>query len=171
MITHIAFTIFRNMARAWMFVESQVVWLLDWWEGYVTPKINSYLVRSDGVQFQENHTHVPKDCIYIEEVAPRKYRVLYEDDEITPYDRDPYEKVHVPWLWIGDVHSNTILTDAVRRYLVPGNFIMIDLLVHLLGEETEADGFMYMDPNTMDLRKFPVEGIRLETQDDPVSSS
>lgn len=170
-LTHIAFQTLQIAARIWMSIESWINYLAEAWESYSNRHIfRHYFVRTDGVEFEQAMTRVPKDALYFSEVAPGKFRVLYEDDEVEPYAGDPDAPVRVPWLWIGHAPSETDLTRTVQKYVIPGNFILLDLLEYLLGRPVD-DGFMYMDAKTMELRKFPVEGIRIETQDDTVPDS
>lgn len=169
--THIAFRGFQFVARIWMSIEAWINSLAEAWDTYCNRYIlRHYFVRADGVEFEQTMTHVPHDSIYFSEVAPGKVQVLYEDDEIVPYAGDPHAPVRAPWLWIGHAPSETDLTRAMEKYVLPGNFIMMDLLLHLTGRDTD-EGFMYMDAESMELRKFPVEGIRLNTQDDAVPDS
>lgn len=169
-LTHLAFQSLRIAARVWVSIESWIDRLSVLWDDYWNQHIlRHYFVRTDGVEFQQAMSRVPEDSLYFNEVAPNKVQVLYEDDEILPYEGDPTEPIQVPWLWIGHPTSETDLTHSLEKYLLPGNFILLDLLIHLMGQDIQ-DGFMYMDAQTLQLRKFPVEGIRIETQYDTVST-
>lgn len=150
-------------------MESRIDALANWWDHYWTDTVYPYCVGKDGVVLDQNATRVPKECLCMEELADNKVHVLYEDDEVLPYTGDSSAPVYVPWLWIGHVPSDTDLTRTLQKYLIPGNHILLDLLMYVLGKDTD-EGFMYLDAKTLQLRKFPVEGIRIETQDDAVST-
>ena len=106
-------------------------------------------------------THVPAGKVLVEEWmqgTERKARLLYEGDEITPYEGDPWEYADMPWLWIGDEKRGLDLTETLRKYLLRGNFILHDLLTHYVDH---VEDITYLDTRSLAFLKFPVEGIRV----------
>jgi hypothetical protein len=159
------FNCVRFVAWAWNSIENSINSLAAWWDQYWQNNIlDRYFVRiNSGTEFDCGFTHVPEESMYFEEVTTDgKTRVLYEGDEIVAYEGNPHKTARIPWLWIGHVPSETDLTRSLHKFIVPGNFIMLDLLMYLSGID-KGEGFMYLDARTMELRKFPVEGIRIET--------
>jgi hypothetical protein len=125
-----------------------------------------YLI-SDDYDYDEDMTRVPEDSIYVEEWNrgdERRRRLLYEGDEITPYRGDPFRSYKNPWVWIGDTHTGVDLTEAVGRYLMPGNTITLDLLLRFIRCTSETD-LMFVDPRTMEPMKFPAGGVRIEANE------
>jgi hypothetical protein len=122
-----------------------------------------YLI-SDEYEYDEDMTRVPEDSIYVEEWNRGdecRRRILYECEEITPYQGDPFKPYKNPWVWIGDTSTGVDLTAAVERYLMPGNTIALDLLLRFIRCTSETD-LMFVDPRTMEPMKFPAEGVRIE---------
>jgi hypothetical protein len=161
-LTNIVFNCVRIIAVTWNSIEESINSLAKWWDGYWNDHIlDRYFVRINGGEYQFGYEYVPAESLYFEEVSDGRYRVLYEGDEIDTYKGDSAARPHIPWLWIGHVPTETDLTRSLHKYVVSGNFIMLDLLMYLSGIDKD-DGFMYLDARTMELRKFPVEGIRIE---------
>jgi hypothetical protein len=122
-----------------------------------------YLI-SDEYEYDEDMTRVPEDSIYVEEWnrgEERRRRILYEGEEILPYQGDPFKPYKSPWVWIGDITTGVDLTNAVERYLMPGNTIALDLLFRFIRCSSETQ-LMFVDPRTMEAVKFPAEGVRIE---------
>jgi hypothetical protein len=125
---------------------------------------NRKYLLSDEYEYEEDMTRVPEDSIYVEEWnrgEERRRRILYEGDEITPYEGNPFKSYKNPWVWIGDVTTGVDLTDAVERYLMPGNTIALDLLFRFIRCTSDTE-LMFIDPRTMEPVKFPAEGVRIE---------
>lgn len=119
---------------------------------------------SDDYEFEEDMTRVPEDSIYVEEWnrgEERRRRILYEGEEISQYEGDPFKPYKNPWVWIGDTTTGVDLTEAVERYLMPGNTIALDLLFRFI-RCTGDTQLMFVDPRTMEPTKFPAEGVRIE---------
>lgn len=122
---------------------------------------------SDDYEYDHAMTRVPEDSIYVEEWVrndDRRRRLLYEGEEITPYEGDPFRPVKTPWVWIGDRETGVDLTEAVGRYLMPGNRITLDLLLRFIRCDSQTN-LIYVDPRTMEEVKFPAEGVRIEAND------
>jgi len=125
---------------------------------------NRKYLLSDEYEYEEDMTRVPEDSIYVEEwirSGERRRRILYEGEEIKPYQGNPFKPYKNPWVWIGDVTTGVDLTDAVERYLMPGNTIALDLLFRFIRCTSDTE-LMFVDPRTMEPVKFPAEGVRIE---------
>lgn len=125
---------------------------------------NRKYLLSDYDEYDPSMTHVPEDAIYVEEWerdGEFRRRLLYECEEIVPYEGNPFRPYKTPWIWIGDVTTGVDLTEAVGRYLMPGNTITLDLLLRFIRCTTDTS-LMFIDPRTMEPTKFPSQGIRIE---------
>jgi hypothetical protein len=114
-----------------------------------------------GEDVREEETVVPPGRVLVEEWnrgTEKRARVLYEDDEITEYEGDPWAPALSPWLWIGDEGREIELTETLQKYVLPGNFLLHDLLSHYVDH---VDDVTYLDPRSLSFLKFPVEGIRV----------
>lgn len=130
---------------------------------YFEVATRKYLI-SDDYTYDDDMDRVPEDSIYVEEWnrnGERRRRILYEGEPIAPYEGDPFKPYKTPWIWIGDRETGVDLTEAVSRYLMPGNTIALDLLFRFIRCTTETD-LMFVDPRTMEEVKFPAEGVRIE---------
>ena len=110
-------------------------------------------------------THVPEDCIYVEEWRKgdeMRRRILYEFEPITPYLGNPFDPVKTPWTWIGDISNEVYITLALSHYMMPGNEIRLDLLLMFLKTHPKMD-IRYGDGTASDNEiVFPNEGVRIE---------
>lgn len=114
-------------------------------------------------EYDESMTHVPEDCIYVEEWVKGnqiRRRLIYELEEITPYIGNPFDPVHMPWTWIGDVATDVDITSAVDRYLMPGNEIRLDLLLLFLRPHRLME-IRYMHPALNQELLFPHSGVSI----------
>jgi len=114
-------------------------------------------------EFDESMTHVPEDCIYVEEWVKGKEtrrRIIYELEEITPYVGNPFDTFRLPWTWIGDVSTDVDITDAVSKYLMPGNEIRLDLLLLFLRPHDKME-IRYVHPASGDEFLFPNSGVSI----------
>lgn len=128
--------------------------------GYIHRK---YLL-GEYTEYDESMTHVPEDCIYVEEWRKGdevRRRLVYELEEITPYLGNPFDPVKTPWLWIGDVSTDVDITWAVNRYLMPGNEIRLDLLFLFLRVHNRME-IRYTHPSSGDEILFPNRGVSIE---------
>ena len=109
-------------------------------------------------------THVPEDCIYVEEWVKGdevRRRIIYELEEITPYLGNPFEQIKLPWSWIGDITTDVDITMAVDPYLMPGNEIHLDLLLLFLRAHNDME-IRYTHPASGQHLLFPNNGVRIE---------
>jgi hypothetical protein len=128
--------------------------------GYIHRK---YLI-GEYTHYDESMTHVPEDCIYVEEWRKGdqiRRRLVYELEEITPYIGNPFDPVKKPWYWIGDLWTEVNITAAVDRYIMPGNEIRLDLLLMFLNSHDDMD-ICYVDPASKECVVFPNHGVRIE---------
>jgi len=125
---------------------------------------NRKYLLSDDEEYDPDMTRVPEDSIYVEEWERNgefRRRLLYEGEAITVYEGNPFKPYVNPWIWIGDTSTGVDLTDAVSRYLMPGNTIALDLLFRFI-RCTSDTRLMFVDPRTLEPVKFPAEGVRIE---------
>lgn len=116
------------------------------------------------VDYDENMTHVPEDCIYVEEWRKGdevRRRIIYELEEITPFIGDPFQAYKMPWTWIGDVSTDVDITMALDKYLMVGNEIRLDLLFFFLVVHDDIE-IRYTDPASGEHLLFPNKGVRIE---------
>lgn len=115
---------------------------------------------------QSNNTtlsHVPEYTVHVEQWYRndgelRRY-VTYATNPIEFYQGDPFGRVKTPWLWIGDPNDDDVdVTSEMNKYIVPGNLILPELVTRATGLEE----VYYMDPRSLEILKFPEQGIVLE---------
>jgi len=114
-------------------------------------------------EYDESMTHVPEECIYVEEWVKgdqTRRRILYELEEITPYIGNPFDPIKQPWLWIGDITTDVDITMAVDRYLMPGNEIRLDLLFFFLVAHNDME-IRYTHPASGEHILFPNSGVSI----------
>ena len=113
--------------------------------------------------FDPEMTIVPEGCIYTEEWydthGNNRIKLLYEGQTIPhTWEHTPFEKEPIrPWIWVGNVQSETDLTRVLDKYLVVGNRITHELIEHVLPGRQLA----YMDKTFKQL-DFPGDGIVIE---------
>lgn len=131
-------------------------------------RISRKYLLSDYETYHESMTFVPEECIYVEEWVKggeTRRRILYEGEEIIPFDGNPFDPVSTPWTWIGDASTGVDITLAVDRYIMPGNVIQLDLLFRLLRIHWDLK-IVYTDAASGEDRLFPNEGVRIEADED-----
>jgi hypothetical protein len=114
-------------------------------------------------EYDEDMTHVPEGCIYVEEWVKgnqMRRRIVYELEEITPYIGNPFDPVRRRWTWIGDVSTDVDITAAVEKYLMPGNEIRLDLLLMFLNCHDDME-IRYVDPASGEELLFPNSGVSI----------
>jgi len=113
--------------------------------------------------YDEDMTHVPEGCIYVEEWVKgnqMRRRIVYELEEITPYIGNPFDPVRRRWTWIGDVSTDVDITAAVEKYVMPGNEIRLDLLLMFLNCHDDME-IRYVDPASGEELLFPNSGVSI----------
>ena len=114
-------------------------------------------------EYDEDMTHVPEDCIYVEEWRKGdeiRRRLVYELEEIKPFDGDPFQEYKLPWAWLGDVTTDVDITMAVDKYLMVGNEIRLDLLLLFLNPHPDME-IRYTHPASGQHLLFPNKGVRI----------
>jgi hypothetical protein len=121
---------------------------------------------SDDYEFDESFETVPEDTVYVEEWikdGDKKCVVRYEGEEIprewvqTPFD---LPTPPCPWVWVGDKNTEVDLTRTFQKYLVPGNRILLDLVLKLI-QVNERTHLIYIDALTFEEHEFPGDGITI----------
>jgi hypothetical protein len=145
--------------------------MVDWVFG---PKLFankiSYYILSDEYDADEAETMetVPEDAIFIEEWEKdgvKKCNLFYELETIQREVFDPFaQEPEVPWVWIGDRKTEVDLTSAMQKYLVVGNTIALDLILHLIQVHHDTD-IIYVDARTLEEVKFPAKGVEIRAKD------
>jgi hypothetical protein len=113
--------------------------------------------------YDEDMTHVPEGCIYVEEWVKgnqMRRRIVYELEEITPYIGNPFDPVRRRWTWIGDVSTDVDITAAVEKYVMPGNEIRLDLVLMFLNCHDDME-IRYVDPASGEELLFPNSGVSI----------
>jgi hypothetical protein len=117
----------------------------------------------------ENLDRVPEDAVVVDEYlceGVRKCLVYYEGEALRPpsYLYDPFNTCPViPWIWIGDSSTDTDLTSALRKYVVPGNTIKLDLIYKII-QTTDKTNIVFIEPRTFKEVKFPEEGVSIHAE-------
>ena len=128
-------------------------------------KIAYYILSDEYDQDEADEMkRVPEDSIFIEEWEKdgvKKCNLFYEAEEIVRGVYDPFEdEPYVPWLWIGDKKTEVDLTAAMEKYMVVGNTIALDLILHLIQVHHDTE-IVYIDARTFEEVKFPNKGVSI----------
>jgi len=138
-------------------------WLLTTADDY--PKVSRYLLSDEYDSDDIDHARVPENSILIEqwenEAGVKKCNLFYEGEEIGPTKFDPFvQKPKTPWVWIGDKTTEVDLTAALQKYLVVGNTIRLDLLLHMI-QVRDTTQIVYVDVRSLEEVKFPADGVKI----------
>jgi hypothetical protein len=161
----LAFEIIRYMTM--VFVTVQFYW--KWVHAFCSPNNGKGPSRkfflSDDDDYDDSYSRVPEDAVYVEEWVDddgnKLCYVQYEGEEIVEHSNPFEKKARRPWLTIGDEDTDIELTQTFNRYLVPGNVIRLDLVQKLI-HITENTRLMYIESGTLEVKKFPGDGILIE---------
>lgn len=129
-------------------------------------KTISYYILSDEYDQDEveEMTRVPEDAVFIEEWEKdrvKKCNLFYDTDTIYRGIYDPFAReAYVPWVWIGDKKTEVDLTTAMQKYMVVGNVIALDLILHLIQVHNDTE-IVYIDARTFEEVKFPNNGVSI----------
>jgi hypothetical protein len=142
---------------------------IDW--VFPAPKNNnvSYYILSDEYDQDEvdDMTRVPEDAIFIEEwekEGVKKCNLFYDSDIIVRNRFDPFAvEPYVPWIWIGDKKTEVDLTAAMQKYMVVGNVIALDLILHMIQVHHNTE-IMYVDARSLEEVKFPASGVKIRVK-------
>jgi hypothetical protein len=159
-------TIFFCAVRVYSLLHSFINWLV----GPIPKEHNiTYHVLSDDFDNEdlEIMSRVPEDSIYIEEWEKngvKRCNLFYEGEEIVRELFDPFEnEPEVPWIWIGDKKTEVDLTTAMSKYMVAGNTIRLDLVLHLIQVHHDTQ-IMYVDARSLEEVKFPANGVKIRVK-------
>lgn len=113
--------------------------------------------------------YVPEDAVVVDEYlcdGVRKCLIHYDGEKLgaPSYLYDPFKSCPaIPWIWIGDSSTDTDLTSALKKYVVPGNIIKLDLIYKLI-QVTDKTAITYIEPRTFLEVKFPEEGVSIHAE-------
>lgn len=168
----VMFSVFSAVSRGYHFVQDK------WIEHKYGDALDSvephsrYYLSDAGVVFDpDTDTHVPEDCVYIEEWVDthghKKSVVRYEGEEIPKdWKSSPFDMhAKCPWVWVGDRDTEIDLTRTFNRFLVPGNRIEMDLVCHLI-QVTDRSNLIFIESGTFKEVKFPGDGITIKADVD-----
>ena len=147
--------------------------ILKWWQWFpvVDEPSNKYFL-SDDDEYDEFYTRVPEGAVYIEEWTNKKGEKLcyvqYEGEELEGH-ANPFtlalKKARRPWVWIGDENTEIDLTRTFNKFLIPNNVIELALVEKLI-RITENTKLIYVDAKTLEIKKFPGDGILIEEDEE-----
>jgi hypothetical protein len=148
-------------------IYNSICKIIDWF--FVSPKQNnvSYYILSDEYDQDEvdDMIRVPEDAIFIEEwekEGVKKCNLFYDSDIIERNRFDPFaQEAYIPWIWIGDKKTEVDLTAAMQKYMVVGNVIALDLILHLIQVHRDTE-IVYIDARTLEEVKFPAKGVSIQ---------
>ena len=147
-------------------IYNSICKFIEWY--FVPPKQNnvSYYILSDEYDQDEvdDMKRVPEDAIFIEEWEKdgvKKCNLFYDSDIIERNQFDPFaQEPYVPWIWIGDKKTEVDLTAAMQKYMVVGNIIALDLILHMIQVHHDTE-IVYIDARTLEEVKFPAKGVSI----------
>ena len=149
-------------------ISKIISWILN---PYPEAKKISYYLLSDEYDPDEadDMERVPEDSIFIQEWEKENMKrcvLFYEGEEIVRDGPDPFDlEPEVPWIWIGDKKTEVDLTSAMQKYMVAGNTIRLDLILHMIQVHHDTE-IVYVDARTLTEVKFPAEGVEILAKDD-----
>ena len=127
-------------------------------------KVTRYLLSDEYDSDDFEYSRVPENSILIEEWVKegvKKCNLFYEGEEWIGDRYSPFEQVpRVPWIWIGDKTTEVDLTAAMQKYIVVGNTIRLDLILHMI-QVRENTNIVYIDVRTLEEVKFPADGVKI----------
>lgn len=131
-----------------------------------------YYLSDEHVPFDESHTRVPEDCVYIEEwmneTGNKRKIVRYEGEEIPHvWTSNPFHEPtpYCPWVWVGDKETEIDLTRTFDKFLVAGNRITMDLVAKMV-KITDHTKLIYITSGSLKEVEFPGDGITIEADVD-----
>jgi hypothetical protein len=176
-------SLFFCTVRVFNAIRAILIWLFT--EPIAEPKVTRYLLSDEhDSDDYEGENRVPENAILVEEWLDangnKKCNLFYEGEDFVTgpggsqlsYDAfNPFiQKPRIPWVWIGDKTTEVDLTEAMRKYMVVGNVIRLDLILHMI-QVRENTEIVYIDARTMDEVKFPADGVRIVADDSAAEES
>jgi hypothetical protein len=157
-------TILRICNGAYSFLMN--LWLVWFFRNHDTTRPYRQYFLSDDYEFDESFDTVPEDSVYVEEwvrEGETKKVVRYEGEPI-PHEwaQSPFDlpTPPCPWVWVGDKETEVDLTRTFQKFLVPGNKILLDLVLKLI-QVNERTRLIYIDAVTFEEHEFPGDGITI----------
>jgi hypothetical protein len=133
-------------------------------------KVTRYLLSDEYDSDDFEYSRVPENSILIEEWVKdgvKKCNLFYEGEEWVGDRYSPFEQpARVPWIWIGDKTTEVDLTTAMQKYMVVGNTIRLDLILHMI-QVRENTNIVYIDVRTLEEVKFPADGVKIVQDGEP----
>lgn len=164
----IGFEVLRYATMAWDSVIGLWDSFWDWyfWTPEVRPTRRYFLTLSGGDVFDEAETVVPEGVVYVEEWilnGTKKCVVRYPGDPIpNTWDFSPYGlSAKCPWIWVGDRNTEIDLTQTFAKFLVPGNWIRMDLVERLI-HVNDRTHLVYIEYGSFEEKEFPGEGLLIK---------
>jgi hypothetical protein len=161
MRTSYCFELLRYITLAYSTIE---LFVTSFWSGNnesIGPS-RRYFLSSDYVYSPPfRNIPIPEDTVYVEEWVKdgiKKFRVLYEGEEITDYEGDAFAPVQTPWIWVGNKETEHDLTRVFDKFLVPGNVIRKILVDKLVDNEK----LMYIESKSFNELDFPGDGLVIQ---------
>jgi hypothetical protein len=154
--------------RIYHTIRNFVSWMIG--PDRVQNKISYYILSDEYDQDEvDDLKRVPEDAIFIEQWEKdgvKRCNLFYEGDEIVRETFDPFAGVpQVPWIWIGDKKTEVNLTTAMEKYMVVGNVIALDLILHLIQVHHDTE-IVYIDARTFEEVKFPNKGVSIQPKNE-----
>lgn len=158
-------TLLRTWTRVYTFALS--LWVSWFAPLQDTTRPTRQYFLSDDYEFDESFDTVPEDSVYIEEWVKEgetKKVVRYEGE---PIPKEWAENPHdvptppCPWVWVGDKETEVDLTRTFQKFLVPGNKILLDLVLKLI-QVNERTHLIYVDALTFEEHEFPGDGVTID---------
>jgi len=142
----------------------------DWYSYTPVLSPNRIYFLSDDHVLNDSYDKVPPNAVYVEEWVQngeKKCVVLYENETIpTTWNIDPFsQNARCPWLWIGDRNTEIDLTRTFHKFLVPGNYIRMELVERIL-RVTERTKLIYIEAGTFNELEFPGDGLLIKANGD-----
>lgn len=165
-------TAFLSITRFFLSLYRVFLDYYVYWDPKYKESKRTFYLLSDDHWWEEGDTTVPEESILVEEWekdGEKKCWLYYEGENINDYPIvDPFtmtKRAKKTWLWIGDTTTEVDLTKALEKYMIVGNEIKLDILLHLIQVRNDTR-LVYIDPRTYDEVKFPAEGVIIEEDED-----
>ena len=140
----------------------------DWyfWTPEMRPTKRYFLTLSGGDVFDETETVVPEGVVYVEEWVlngTKKCVVRYPGEPIPDeWNVSPHLlTAKCPWIWVGDRNTEIDLTQTFAKFLVPGNWIRMDLVERLI-HVNDRTHLVYIEYGSFEEKEFPGEGLLIK---------
>jgi hypothetical protein len=164
----IAFETLRYATMVWTYAVDLWDSFWDWyfWTPEVRPTRRYMLTLSGSDDLDDDTTVVPEGVVYVEEWiqnGTKKCVVRYPGDPVPDvWEFSPHMlSAKCPWIWVGDRNTEIDLTQTFAKFLVPGNWIRMDLVERLI-RVTENTHLVYIEYGSFEEKEFPGEGLLIK---------